>query len=594
MLLGLHWAIWIVLVLYFAGMLLLGWWSKKGIVDREGFLLGNRRFGTWYMVMHAFGAGTHPGDVAGVTSKTVEAGGSGIWVSWMWMFGTPFYWLIAPIMRRMRCLTVADYFEDRFGRAAAALYVIVATLGMTVATASILLATTRTVQGMMGKATVLRSATQARAAGAVDAAAEEAGREPAPHAAERPAWQARGVATKAEADAWFFGILLVMTAVFVVYSYWGGIVAAIKTDMAQGLMIIALSFVAIPSAIGLVGGWEAVRETLSAHSTPTDDYLALFDPEYFSLAAVLVLCINAPFSMMAQPHIMSVSAAGRTEWEGRVGFTYGNVLKRVCTMGWCVLALAWLAYLVTRGSTVHADAAFGDSVRFLLHPVLQGLMLACVLAAAMSSGDALQVTIAGLFSQNVYRRYIRPGASETHYVRVTRVAGLAIIGGALVCAVLMRESVVKTILDYFKLTACVGVSVVMGILWRRMNSTGVFVSTIMAAATFLTTRYGLDMGQAATTGLPLAAGGVGGIVGSLVTRPPRPEQTDPFFKKIYTPIGQEDRLHLPLEEAVPPARRLLTAGGLFLVKPSRQSWVGFLITLVICLALVAAMWLLLA
>jgi Na+/proline symporter len=597
MILGLDYAIWIVIALYFVGMLLLGWWSKKGIVDREGFLLGNRQFGIAYMVMHAFGAGTHPGDVAGVTSKTVERGGSGIWVSWMWMFGTPFYWLIAPILRRMRCLTVADYFEDRFGRSAAALYVIVAMVGMTVATASILQATTRTVQGMMGKATVIGEATLARAAGAVEAAAEApdaADEAAAPLTAERPAWEARGVATEEEEFWWFVGILLVMTAVFVVYSFWGGIVAAVKTDMAQGLMIIALSFVAIPAALSLAGGWDTVLETLSARSTPTNDYLALFDPQYFSLLAVIVLCINAPFSMMAQPHVMSVSAAGRTEWEGRVGFTYGNILKRICTMGWCVLGLAWLAFLIDEGTTVHADAAFGDSVRFLLHPVLQGLMLACVMAAAMSSGDALQVTIAGLFSQNIYRQYIRKDASERHYVLVTRLAGIVVIAGAVVCAILMRKSVVQTILAYFKLTATVGVSIVMGILWRRMNTAGVFTSTILAAATFLTTRYGFNMGQAATTGLPLAAGAVGGIVGSLLTRPPRPEQIDPFFKKIYTPIGQEERLELPLDEAVPPEKRLLTAGGLFIVKPTRQSWLGFLITLVICLMLLGGMWWLLA
>ena len=68
-------------------------------------------------------------DAAGTISKTVSSGASGIWVSWMWMFGTPFYWLIAPVIRRMRCLTMADYFQERFGRAAAVLYTIVATLG---------------------------------------------------------------------------------------------------------------------------------------------------------------------------------------------------------------------------------------------------------------------------------------------------------------------------------------------------------------------------------------------------------------------------------------------------------------------------------
>ena len=70
------------------------------------------------------------------------------WVSWMWMFGTPFYWLIAPIVRRMRCLTLADYFQERFGKAASALYIVVASAGMIVCLASVLLATARTAQAV--------------------------------------------------------------------------------------------------------------------------------------------------------------------------------------------------------------------------------------------------------------------------------------------------------------------------------------------------------------------------------------------------------------------------------------------------------------
>jgi hypothetical protein len=62
-----------------------------------------------------------------------------------------------------------------------------------------------------------------------------------------------------------------------------------------------------------------------------------------------------------------------------------------------------------------------------------------------------------------------------------------------------------------------------------------------------------------------------------------------FFKKIYTPIGKEERLDLPIDEAIPQHKRWLTAGGLFIIKPSRQSWVGFIITLGICLACVLVM-----
>jgi len=597
--LGLKLVIWIVLSLYFVGMLYMGWRSKRGIHDQEGFLLGNRQFGVPMMVMHAFGAGTHPGDVAGVTGKSVSAGASGIWVSWMWMFGTPFYWIIAPIVRRMRCLTLADYFEQRYNRATSMLYVLVVSAGMTIFVASILLATTRTVQGMMGKS---------------------------------------------GDDSWFFGILFVFTAVFVVYSFWGGIIAAIKTDMLQGLMIIALSFIAIPKALQLaeVGGMDGMRTTLTEHGGAV---LSLFDPKSFSLWTIILLCINAPFSMMAQPHLMSVCAAGKTEWEGRVGFTYGNILKRLCTMGWCILGLCWLAYLIKKGNIAPgqaipqdvADAAFGEAVRSLLKPLLQGVMLACVMAAAMSSGDALQVTIAGLFSQNVYRSYLHPGASEQRLVHVTRIAGLVIIAAALGFAIAMRESIVKTILDGFNFTACVGIAVVLGILWRRMNPTGVFISVIAASIAFLATRYVIAWQQTdlierglltmaegtrawtadagalgwlaqhgflawkkealvstrlTSTGLLLSSGILGGIIGSLLTKPPRAEVVDKFFAKIYTPIGEEDKLDLPLDEAVPESKRLITAGGLFIVKPTFQSWFGFLVTAVICLAMLGLMYIL--
>jgi Na+/proline symporter len=144
----------------------------------------------------------------------------------MWMFGTPFYWLIAPVIRRMRCLTMADFFQMRFGLKAAVLYVCTAAAGMIVCLASVLLATTRTVQGMMGK-----------------------------------------VATP-DADAWFFGILIIMTIAFMVYGYWGGIVAAVRTDIVQGVMIVVLSFLAVPAALRLaeVGGLSGMRSTLDGLS----------------------------------------------------------------------------------------------------------------------------------------------------------------------------------------------------------------------------------------------------------------------------------------------------------------------------------------
>jgi Na+/proline symporter len=355
-------------------------------------------------------------------------------------------------------------------------------------------------------------------------------------------------------------------------------------------MIIVLSVLAVPAALALkdVGGFTGMRAALAGEP----GLLSLTNPKTFRFWVVILLCIKAPLTALALPHLVSVCAAGRTEWEGRLGFAGGNMLKRICTIGWCILGLCWLVHLRKTGAAIEADAAFGDSIRALLPPVLQGLMLACVMAAAMSSGDAFQVTVAGLFSQNIYRVHIRPKADDRELLRVTKITGIVIVLLSLLVAVLVG-SIVKAILAYFSILALVGISTAMGIVWRRMNQVGMFASTIAAGGTFVVTRFVSGFPPEAAHGLPMLAGVIGGVVGSLLTRPPAAERVDPIFRAMHVPVGEEEKLDLPLDEAVPPSMRWTTAGGLFLVRPSRQSWLGFLAILGICVACVVTMWLIL-
>ena len=100
-------------------------------------------------------------------------------------------------------------------------------------------------------------------------------------------------------------------------------------------------------------------------------------------------------------------------------------------------------------------------------------------------------------------------------------------------------------------------------------------------------KYGLeDVRDKIVTGLPLLAGITGSVVGSLCTRPPDTERVNMFLKRIYTPIGQEEMLERDLDEVVPPGSRLVTFGGLFIVKPTRQTWMGFTLYLAMCIACV--------
>ena len=174
-------------------------------------------------------------------------------------------------------------------------------------------------------------------------------------------------------------------------------------------------------------------------------------------------------------------------------------------------------------------------------------------------------------------------------MRSTKITGLVVIAVSLGFAILMRSDLVKSIILYFNVLAAVGISTAMGILWRRMNQTGVFCGTIAAMAVLIACRAIPGVPKAVMFGAFMAAGFVFGVIGSLLSKPPDRQSVERFFTKIHVPIGQEAKHKLSLDEAVPQNHRLLTVGGLFIVKPSVQTWVGFLVVLGICIGCVAVM-----
>ena len=105
----------VVIVVYFAAMIMIGMWSSRRISNQEDFFLAGRRFGKLIQVFAAFGQGTSSDTAVSVSTTTFTNGASGIWSSLLYLFGTPFYWLIAPWMRRLRLLTMGDFFLERYG-----------------------------------------------------------------------------------------------------------------------------------------------------------------------------------------------------------------------------------------------------------------------------------------------------------------------------------------------------------------------------------------------------------------------------------------------------------------------------------------------
>jgi len=110
-------------------------------------------------------------------------------------------------------------------------------------------------------------------------------------------------------------------------------------------------------------------------------------------------------------------------------------MKRVCTVLWGFFAL--LAVVLYHGKVNNPDLIWGYATLDLLGPLnmgLVGLMIACLMAALMSTADCIMITGSSLLTHNIYRPLVRK-MSEHHYVTVGRVVGaLVVIGGALIAS----------------------------------------------------------------------------------------------------------------------------------------------------------------
>lgn len=589
-LLGLHFVDWIVLAAYLVGVTAIGLWSYKKVHDMSDFFMGGRRFGKVFMMFFAFGSGTSSEQAVSVAAGSFRYGLAGIWYQFLWLWATPFYWIIAPVFRRMRALTTSDFFEARYDTSTATLYSVLGIIMSIVFIAGGLYGAGEMIEGLGGGIN------------------PETGR---PYFPKEYA-------------------IAGMTVMFVAYGMAGGLGAAIVTDFVQGILTIVFSFLLLPFALqvaanvaGVDSGFAALHagvpgrpgsELLSL--TLTEEFAERMGQEPITLFYVIMLSITGLTGIVVQPHIMGVCGAGKTEFEGRFGFTFGNFIKRFCTIAWTFTGLACIIIYLTPGTSFHpaeeitriqsspdelaafANQVFGRAAHDILpkiSPGLVGLLMASLLAAVMSTCDAQMVVGSGLFTENIYRRFLVRNASRTHYLWVGRFSGLVIVGLSLLMLT-QFDNVIQVLTTYIQaIPTFMGLAFWFGITWRGYTPAGVWASTLVTAlAWYLTQTHtpfqvvaalgssdflqqnidylpGLvrqllyeqipsimipkfDAAEnliAVKTSVPwqiaiyVASGAVAGIVVSMVTRRTPAEKLDRFFQLIRTPVRAGEEVKTP-------------------------------------------------
>jgi SSS family solute:Na+ symporter len=180
---------------------------------------------------------------------------------------------------------------------------------------------------------------------------------------------------------------------------------------------------------------------------------------------------------------MVATGSAKGEYECRFGFVTGSYIKRFCTVLWGFFAL--LAVVLYHDKIHDSDMVWGYATLDLLGSLnigLVGLMIACLIAALMSTADCLMITGSSLLTQNVYRPLF-PGRTEKHYVVVGRITGcVIIIGGALIAT--QFDTILQLLKFWWELNVMVGASFWLGMKWRRANKTGAWCSITATALIF--------------------------------------------------------------------------------------------------------------
>jgi SSS family solute:Na+ symporter len=477
----------VTIALYFALIVAIALRTARRMNSREDYFMGGRRFGKLIQTFAAFGQATSVEHVSTTTTMVNTNGAAGIWAMLAGgLMNLPVFWMTSVWYRRLRLLTLGDFFEERYGsRRMAAFYAACQSIYFVLIAAIGFVAMSKTVSAIAAKPvaelTVIErveydQAVERETLAAVDFVSltdEQKAR-----LLELQTLDPRKEYSHLN-ENW---LILLVAVVSFLYASKGGLTAAFMVDLVQGIFIIVLSVMLIPFAMirinqlfggdGWLGAFRTMHSVLPASFMDIWGSPSLIEFSWYWIAGFSVMIV---ITTAVQANQMTACGSAKSDHVARFGFVTGVLLKRYSNVMWGVVAL--MTVVLYGSSLSDPDYAWGLATRDLLGPLnlgLVGLMIACLIAALMSSVSAFMITAAALITNNLYRPYF-PDRSERHYVWVGRIFSAAYI----LCSTYVATQS-KGLFELFKMTmmfnSILAAAFWMGMLWRRSNRAGAWAS----------------------------------------------------------------------------------------------------------------------
>ncbi len=289
--------------------------------------------------------------------------------------------------------------------------------------------------------------------------------------------------------------VIIITGLTLFYTFKGGLTAVIWTDVIQLLIYLSGTVLALILAVHAIpGGWHEVASL--AHSGGNrfqifDFHFNWHEPYLFWSGVVggtfLTTASHGTDQLIVQ-RLLAAKSKGQSQ---AALLSSGLVILFQFTL-FLLVGVALFAYYHTFPPATpfsNPDKLFPTFVVTELPRGLAGLLVAAIIAAAMSNLSAALNSLASSAVMDFYKPFIRPSANEKEYMRISR--GMTIEWGVvLVLVAVMAQHFHESVLELALTIASVAYGAMLGIfllgvLTKRVSSGHAIFGALLGLGTLL-------------------------------------------------------------------------------------------------------------
>jgi sodium/proline symporter len=277
-------------------------------------------------------------------------------------------------------------------------------------------------------------------------------------------------------------------AATIIYVFIGGFLAVSWTDTVQATLMIFALLLAPIMVINAVGGFDTSIELIRN-----------LDPKYMDLfsgtSIVGIISLLAwGLGYMGQPHILARFMAAENYSTLKKAKWIGMAWMILCLIGSLSIGFFGIAYFAQHPDLSGAVNANNEKIfisltQILFNPWVAGILLSAILSAVMSTLSCQLLVCSSALTEDFYKTFFRPNASQKELVWFGRMMVLFIAIVAIVIA-MDKESRVLSLVGYAwaGFGAAFGPVVLFSLLWSKMNRNGALAGMLVGAITVIVWR----------------------------------------------------------------------------------------------------------